>query len=1457
LLSARQIDLSGRVAVVTCGNDNCCIWRDTFLRPQSDTSDLAPEASFHMKRTLLCLGLYLAFPLAGWWTHGAQVVAQRAVQGRLASLHQIVAGAVRDTNGDGLADTVAARVILPAAPAAEEIEGAANLAARLAFETTALSLPLVIRAPEVTGPAGIELPILVGRENPLVVKAASQDGIDLKSLNPGQGLIAVVRTPLGGPDGLLVAGGDAAGTLAAANLLASRLPRLWGMSGVTLRMIDDHTAAFLKSRGVTADAAGVASILVDSDRRGIANITVRVQVPDGDVARAQRALADLDLAHRRGLEPRTLNYSEIAETIVELRAGDRSAGRAAVRRSGLNGRTLTPPIDPDELAPDSPGDRGRPADAAERGPAKTFDLTDVYSIDGWLGDSFVDLIPDRTETAILVGGAADSFGAAHIAARLGLESTGVTLPIARPAAKVRDAARETNPILVGRTNPLVADLIKIGKTRLDDLRPGEGAIHVVPRAFGNATATVVAGADAAGSEAAAMYLGRRVPYVWDNTRGALSFTDVASDVSRFLAAQSGAGQASLALGELDAVVRELEGKKLQSVDVKLYLEAADKALETHLASRLREQLTDTTVTVTTQGITDPVPVFDETIEVPWEVEEFWTKFRADVLPRVRPGASVDVEARLSESPEYRHTLADQVRAELTKAGAAQPRVRILSAYKQGFLWLTEQVIPQLKGKGVSSVRIKALAHKPDLSKKYKFYQVPSRWLKELYPVDEIVERELGVAKDAFHLELVDEATDIYTVEALDAAGTVVQRATFSPKFVEREYLDKFPGWSRVEVTTGWLFASVDGATVSDVRIATDPERFWDVYQSKMLPRIYDHVMKVTDNRPTPAKQPFHRDLDIEIRMSEPNFRIGVDEEQISSTESLHEDLYFVTLDFFNALGRTTVKQRLAAPGKIFPIVHPERRGQAGTVRVLYAGNAATESRLEVSYREEGVERPGRIARELSKVDATPPTVLRAVVRGDGVSEVELHVDAKNDREAARAADAVDALGRLHAAGLYRTALSYGHVDRIAVSIAVERTRTRRIVSYTGTAQPSNVRVAGARPRHPVVAWDHIISPDESEEIVGKLAAYPEVKAYKAGRSYRGREISVMEISLPTPSELVSLAKLTALKPTIFITGRQHANEVSSTSHILRLGELLVTDPAYKAILKGVNIVLHPVENPDGAQMAYDLQKLTPTHMLHAGRYSALGMDVASQVGLANPLLPESRVRGRIWREWLPDIYLNPHGYPSHEWVQQFAGYVPPGFRTYWSSRGWYTGVGGLRDPRYPGHADAVEALREAIVREINSNADVKAMNLRHQARYRRWAFGFSPYVFNQEIYKDTAIYYTDPETGEPRGSRRAGGSRAGGGGGGRLSMGAWPQVTFVSGGTEAPDETAQGEWLNLVTKPGFSYLMAHITYLRDGQYKVERLEEEGQRDAVSLTWLRVRPVMPMAAGQQTSKTAGQ
>lgn len=1357
-------------------------------------------------------------------------------------------GVVRDTNGDGLADRLATRVIVPTVPTVDDDLAAANIAARLGFETTALTLPLVAPDSDAAA-AGVELPILVGRANAHVQRLAASGAVDLASLRPGQGLIALVPFTAS-TTALVVAGGDDKGTLAAAHVVAGRLPRVWNMSGVTLGGVATQVSAYLNARGVTVGDAAVVSMVVDAEKRGIASIRVAVSAAADVAARGVAALQALDRQHRRGLEPQTLNFAEIAATEVTFTAAAGTAPRGVVARAGLNGRTLTPPIDPNELATDSPGDRGRPADAnAARG--KPFDLSNPYSIDGWFGDAYSDLLPDRTETTILVSSSVEGLGAAPIAARLGLETTGLTFPIARHVDEVRDAAREPSPILIGRDNRLVQDLVKIGRARLDDLKPGEGVVQIVPSAFGASTATVVAGADGPGASAASAYLARRAPYLWDNRRGALSFGDVRTHLAKFLGGESAAGQAAQALRELEQIAADLaaQRKTVTTFEATVHLETADSATGAFLTQQVTRLLPGTKVAVTAQAITAPTPVIDETIEVPWEVDEFWTRFRADVLPKVQAGATVAIDARLSESPEYRATLATEVTAALTKAGAKASDVRILSAYKQGYLWLTERVIPALKGKGATGVHITVAEYEPDLSKKYKFYQVPSRWLHELYPVDEIFQRELGLAKANFGLELVKGQKDIYVVEVTNAAGTVIHTDRFSPKFVEREYLDKFPGWTRVDVTTGWLSATVNGQPVADVRIQTDPERFWDHYQAKILPRIYDHVMRVTDNRPLPDKQPFHRDLDVEVWMSEPDFRIGVDEELVSALESLHEDLYFVTLDFYDALGRTTTRRRLAAPGKIFPIIHPERRGKPGTVRVLYAGNAATKPQLEVKYTEPGGTKPETVRRDLGRIETSAPQALRVVARDDGVSEIELSVEARDDTQAARATDALDGLVRLHVAGLYQDALSFQHVDRVAVAVNQRDARTRRVIASTGTWAASNVREAGPKPALPLVTWDHIIGPDESESLVTKLAAFPQVKAYRAGQSYRGRDVSVLEITAPTSSELVSLAKLSALKPTIFITGRQHANEVSSTSHILKLGELLVSDPAYTEILKKVNVILHPVENPDGAQMAYDLQKLTPTHMLHAGRYSALGMDVASQVGVADPLLPEALVRGRVWQEWLPDIYLNPHGYPSHEWVQQFAGYVPPGFRTYWTTRGWYTSMSALRDPREPEHLPSVEAIREAIVREINRNADVRDMNLRSQARYRRWAYGFAPYVYSQEIYKDTAIYYTDMESGEVRGSRRAGAARGGGGdggGGGRFSMNQWPQVTFVSGGTESPDETAQGAWLDLTTKPGLSYVMAHVTFLRDGRYTVERIEEDGQRESTSLTLFRVRPVKPGA-----------
>ena len=197
------------------------------------------------------------------------------------------------------------------------------------------------------------------------------------------------------------------------------------------------------------------------------------------------------------------------------------------------------------------------------------------------------------------------------------------------------------------------------------------------------------------------------------------------------------------------------------------------------------------------------------------------------------------------------------------------------------------------------------------------------------------------------------------------------------------------------------------------------------------------------------------------------------------------------------------------------------------------------------------------------------------------------VEAKDDREAARAADALDALARAARGG----SLSHRAVlrSRRIASRVDDRARRRRAraatIAHTGEfgAVARAPPPANQKPPRPLITWDHIISPEEWRSSIAQARRVSRSARLPAGRSYRGRDISVMEITLPAPGELVSLAKLDALKPTIFITGRQHANEVSSTSHILRLAELLVDRPGVSQPPKKVNVVLHPVENPDGAR----------------------------------------------------------------------------------------------------------------------------------------------------------------------------------------------------------------------------------------------------------------------------------
>src|SRR5262249_14064366 len=159
--------------------------------------------------------------------------------------------------------------------------------------------------------------------------------------------------------------------------------------------------------------------------------------------------------------------------------------------------------------------------------------------------------------------------------------------------------------------------------------------------------------------------------------------------------------------------------------------------------------------------------------------------------------------------------------------------------------------------------------------------------------------------------------------------------------------------------------------------------------------------------------------------------------------------------------------------------------------------------------------------------------------------------------------------------------------------------------------PAGYTPAAGAPRQPIVQWDTPIPPPEAYDMLAKLSTFKEATVYKVGDSYLGKEIWAMDLMPPIDASHWSQAKMTTLKPTVVYSERQHANEVSSTSHVLKLAELLVTDAQFRKKLDKVNVVIHPVTNPDGAQLAYDLYKITPDYSLHAGYLASLGADVTS------------------------------------------------------------------------------------------------------------------------------------------------------------------------------------------------------------------------------------------------------
>ncbi len=1368
-----------------------------------------------------------------------------------------------DTNGDGLIDSIPGKVVVPAAPSAAENAAAANIAARLGYSSTGLTPPVVISASEDAGGEGPR--IWVGGAAVPARYAAELTEWSAALDAPEEGAVFVL-----GNNNLAVIGKDEAGLLAAAEALASRVPYLWKVPGDKITVVSEAV-------GPSSRLTGVSYL---KGKAGIHRAFLRSQIAV-TAAALDAALATPKLAAVHELNVKTADGAKV---------------------------TATSPKALPAIPPPAPAGNGTAAAASGGGAAadapatpQPMDLATLYKPGGLFRGTPRMPVPSTLDSQLYVPAGAPGIALANLAARMGLETIGITLPLAAPApsAAVRDV----------RTKAVVLESSDLGREAVRKLAEedrtadqsetaltaGDGELRIVDKAFGRQSAVLIRG-DEGGSTAALGLLANHFPNVWEPGKQHLSVEEIRYDLHRFFSLRSAPGQTSAALYRLDKWMDEIAkassgGGPVKDVEAAVFVDLADPGLKTLIARQIQSKLGVGSAKVTAASLhagtqccaktpslhyTEPgytfqpgTPTFAEDMVIPWEGTRLLQAVKT-ALPKLKPGEPVRLLARVSEGPEQRRKLKKQLTDLITQAGGRSPQVSVLSAFKPGFSWLMDEIAPQLKGKPVASLRIEFKKNEDPTGIRVMYS--PARWVHEIYPVDEALAKELNIPLAKIELAMMESGgpkAPHYRVHAYDANGKEMLSRDFAVTTVMQPYNGVMKSYEQVEVDTGWVKLESGSAVVLDQRIQTDIEVFWDHYQNDTLPKVYRSIMAQARGEIRPEYAPAFDTLRIDIHMSEPEQELGIDKERISSLEALQEDTFYSTENFINMIGELQAGRPITHIGRVIPIVHAPDDGKDGHVRIEFYLKPAANPMVELKWTDAKGKRHEQ-KRDLPALNgALQPRLIQARVKAGQTGPESLgwllDADFKDDRfedwiklegqnqvehnifSVEQAKGQLRWLETLHASGMYKNDLRYPHIRRMSMEFQLPRPLSARVDSpaprefmqWTVAAplfpRPMAADHANKLNRPELVQWDEPIPPSENIAVLAKLGTNPGVNVYWMGRSYLGIDLWAGDIGLPTPSLLRSPAKESTLKASIIYSGRQHANEVSSTSHILRLGDQLIHDAETRAMLKQVNVVLHPITNADGADLSVQLAEITPNNMLHPGYHGALAADVSVGQRDVDPLYPESRTRKQLQDAWLPDCFLNPHGYPSHEWVQPFSEYsgwaqsrqgANPG-RGWWIPRGWFTSLGYSRDPGQPYSEKIAFEIRDRIADAQNAVPGLMDLENRMNSRYERFGQRWQPRDMQQPLTKGVRIYMGLKGSGNRNGGVDSIAS----------------DITWNSGYTEAPDETAHGDYMKLMASAGLAFDRVHLKYLADGKLRIQRTERE-QAGKVVWSLQRLRPNLP-------------
>ena len=775
-------------------------------------------------------------------------------------------------------------------------------------------------------------------------------------------------------------------------------------------------------------------------------------------------------------------------------------------------------------------------------------------------------------------------------------------------------------------------------------------------------------------------------------------------------------------------------------------------------------------------------VWSLTYDPPWEVEVFEQILRDQLYNELKAGDQVEIYGCLSEEKEVREALAGRIKDRIKKAGCALDNLNIYSAYKQGFSWITEKVILELKELGkIDQIVIK---FKPFLQEgcqawfdedgavptsskimeddQDRWFDLPIRFLQELYPVDDILAEALGMDRDQIVFEADENLSDTYQI-ICKKDGQILYEDQGTAKVSERPYLDEFPELGKVHPSTGWITVHVNGKKTVDMRIATDLENIWDFYQKTVLDKTKEFVLERGKGKILTQNQPFFKELRVEAEISDLDLKLPVRMDLISSLDAFHEDIYFVGADFFKFLGIKLSGTPALEPGMILPIIK-KVNGRGPKVRATLVREAFDGPRIFVDHEEYTLE------------DFLPR---------DEISVDLEHLDFDGEIfELSFAADSKSCILLSDYADLVNQQILTDIASKSIVTINFYDQALGRKKSIPKAQQRPNKSL---KPKEPLTLnTGELIGYEDYIGLMDQLKDLPGIKSYVAARSYQGRDVYVVEMFDDYLNDIVSRAKFINYKPVCLINSRHHANEISSTNAAFDLIMELTNNQDYKHYLDQLNIVIIPFENPDGGHIHYELQKDNPEWKLHVARFNALGKDITAEWFNFDTIHTEALAFTKTWFKWLPDIVTDNHGVPSHEWDQQFSGYVSPSFKGFWIPRALYYGYFWyITDEEYTKNNVAVARLiQDRLSDLINEDKEISRWNKDWADRFEKYAHRWMPKMFPADYYKNLIYYWIPFDTKKVQ----------------KYSSHRYPNITSLDWTTEVADETATGDYLKLCSR---------------------------------------------------------